>query len=205
MIRTIIFDFGDIFINLDKKAPEIALKKEVGLASIDDELLSWHEAYEKGLISTKKLTQNYLNRFKNLDPLIFKQTWNSILLDFPQYRLDWIRDLAESKKYRLFLLSNTNAMHIEQVIKNMTAMRYEIFRECFERFYLSYEMKLSKPDPAIYKHLLSENELQATNTLFIDDTQVNTQAASQLGMQTWTLNPVTEDVTQLFSIKKELF
>ncbi len=204
MIKNIIFDFGDVFINLDKKAPELALKK-MGIDALEKDVLDWHNHYEKGLINSKKLTDNYIKRFPQLNAISFQQAWNSILLDFPQERLDWISALAASKKYRLFLLSNTNAMHINQVIKNMTAMRYELFRECFEHFYLSYEIKRSKPDPDIYSHLLKENGLIATETLFIDDMPANTKAAASLGIHTWNLTPGKEDVTQLFRVKKELF
>ena len=204
MISNIIFDFGDVFINLDKKAPEEALKK-MGIDRIDEEMLNWHNAYEKGMINSKKLTNNYIERFPQLDSTSFQLAWNSILLNLPQERLDWITALSRSKKYRLFLLSNTNALHINQVIKNMTALRYEIFRECFEHFYLSYEIKCSKPDPDIYEHVLKENGLDAGETLFIDDLPANTQAAAALGLYTWNLRPGVEDVTQLFTVKKDLF
>ena len=205
MIKNIIFDFGDVFINLDKKAPERALLEKTGIDRIDDDMLAWHNAYEKGLITSKKLTENYTARFSSLDPNSFKQAWNSILLDFPQERLDWIKALAASKKYRLFLLSNTNAMHIDQVINIIGGLRYEVFRECFERFYLSYEIKLSKPDPEIYRLVLDQNDLTAHESLFIDDTAVNTEAAAALNMETWNLKPGEEDVTDLFTLKKGLF
>lgn len=204
MIKNIIFDFGDIFINLDKKAPELELNK-VGIEQIDQEMLQWHSFYEKGLITSEILKENYLKRFPKIDPVDFGQAWNSILLDFPEVRLDWIKALSASNKYRLFLLSNTNAMHIDQVINIMGAERYEVFRECFEGFYLSHELQLSKPDPIIYKYVVEANGLKANETLFIDDTAVNTEAAAKLGLNVWNLQPGQEDITDLFTTKKELF
>jgi len=204
MIKYIVFDFVDVFINLDKKAPEQALAK-MGISQIDDEMVNWHNTYEKGLMSSEALTEHYLNKFPSLTALSFKQAWNSIILDFPQHRLDWIIQLAKSKKYRLFLLSNTNDLHIEQVIKNMDAMRYSQFQNCFERFYLSQQIHLRKPDLEIYDFVLQQDQLTAQETLFIDDTILNTAAASSMGIHTWHLEPGKEDITQLFEIKKQLF
>ena len=204
MIKNIVFDFGDVFINLDKKAPEQALAK-MGIRHIDEEMNAWHNTYEKGLMTSEQLTENYLKKFPSLTALSFKQAWNSIILDFPQHRLDWIMQLAKDKTYRLFLLSNTNDLHIEQVIKNMGALRYSQFQNCFERFYLSQKINMRKPDLEIYDYVLQNDTLIAKETLFIDDTLLNTAAAASMGINTWHLEPGLQDVTQLFEVKKSLF
>lgn len=204
MIKNLLFDFGDVFINLDKKAPELALAK-MGIREISEEMNDWHNSYEKGILSTAQLTENYLNTFPQLTKISFYNAWNSIILDFPEYRLDWISQLAKNKTYRLFLLSNTNELHIEQVIKNMGALRYSKFQSCFERFYLSHQIQMRKPDLNIYDFVLQKDNLKAEETLFIDDTMVNTAAASSLGIYTWHIEPVYEDVTQLFTTKSSLF
>ena len=204
MIKNLLFDFGDVFINLDKKAPEQALAK-MGIRIINEEMTTWHNAYEKGLITSDQVTENYLKKFPQLTALSFQQAWNSIILDLPQQRLDWIIELAKSKKYRLLLLSNTNDLHIEQVIKNMGAVRYSQFQNCFERFYLSQQINLRKPDLEIYDFVLRKDDLLANETLFIDDTILNTAAASSMGIHTWHLEPGFEDVTHLFEVKKALF
>ncbi|MGB5943991.1 MAG: HAD family phosphatase [Leeuwenhoekiella sp.] len=204
MIKNIIFDFGDVFINLDKKAPAQALKK-MGIPDLDEEMLTLNNNYERGLITSEKLIDTYLEKYPSLTRLSFLSAWNSILLDFPQHRLDWLRTLTSEKKYRLFLLSNTNDLHIEFVIKSMGAIRYEQFRECFEQFYLSQQIKMRKPDLIIYDCVLTQNKLNAKETLFIDDTLVNTAAAAAMDINTWHLEPGQEDVTQLFKIKADLF
>ncbi len=204
MIKNLIFDFGDVFINLNKKAPELALNK-MGIHTISEEMNDWHNAYEKGLLTSDQIIQNYLNTFPQLTALSFKNAWNSIILDFPQHRLDWLVQLVRQGHFRLFLLSNTNEMHIEQVIKNMGALRYSQFQSCFERFYLSHQVKLRKPDLEIYDFVLQNDNLDPKETLFIDDTLLNTAAASSMDIYTWHLDPLHEDVTQVFEIKKELF
>ena len=75
----------------------------------------------------------------------------------------------------------------------------------FDAFYLSHKIHLRKPTHDIFKFVLEQNNLSAKVCLFIDDTKEHTIAASQLGINTWNLNPKTEDITHLFKIKKELF
>lgn len=204
MIKNIIFDFGDIFINLDKKAPERALK-ELGHAKLSEELLTSQLAYEKGLITTENFVALHQREFKNLTSTELVSIWNSILKDTPTYRIDFIKNLAKSKQFRLFLLSNTNELHISWIQQNWGIQRYETFKSCFEQFYLSHEIHLRKPAPDIYEYVLKQNNLIATETLFIDDVKVNTEAAKELGIQVWNLTPGKEDVVDLFKIKQHLF
>ena len=205
IIKTIIFDFGDVFINLDKPA----IKRELISLGIPEaiSLDMYHIAseYEKGLISTDELIDYFNNKFPNVSTQDFIKAWNSIILDFPEHRLQFIENLASKNTYNLILLSNTNDLHIEQVIENMSLPRYERFKNCFNKFYLSQEIHLSKPSPSIYEFVLSENNLQPNECLFIDDLKENTEAASKLGIHTWNLIPEKDDIIYLFSIKKHLF
>ena len=204
-IKTIIFDFGDVFINLDKPA----IKRELISLGMPEaiSLDMYHIAseYEKGLISTDELIDYFNNKFPNVSTQDFIKAWNSIILDFPEHRLQFIENLASKNTYNLILLSNTNDLHIEQVIENMSLPRYERFKNCFNKFYLSQEIHLSKPSPSIYEFVLSENNLQPNECLFIDDLKENTEAASKLGIHTWNLIPEKDDIIYLFSIKKHLF
>ena len=197
MIDTLIFDFGDVFINLDKPAIERSLFA-LGVTFISDDMLETAMDYEKGLITT----DNFINAFTTKYPCIsaaqFTKAWNSIILEFPEHRLEFIEKLSKNKKYKLILLSNTNALHIEQVIENMSLIRYKRFKNCFDKFYLSHEIHFRKPDASIYEFVIEENELQAGHCFFVDDTKENTQAAAQLGIHTWNNDPTKEDVVNLF-------
>ena len=79
------------------------------------------------------------------------------------------------------------------------------FKNCFEKFYLSHEIKLRKPNKEIYEFALKENNLIAEETLFIDDLEENTTAASALGIHVWNLIPNQVYVSQLFIKKQHLF
>ena len=197
MINTIIFDFGDVFINLDKPAIERELFK-LGVTSITEDMYQIAMDYEKGLISTDGFVRAFTTKYPSISAKEFKNAWNAIILDFPEYRLEFIEKLSTSKTYKLILLSNTNALHIEQVINNMSLYRYERFKRCFDQFYLSHEIHFRKPDASIYNFVLEENQSVAGNCFFVDDTKENTTAAAQLGIHTWNNDPATEDVVNLF-------
>lgn len=203
MIKNLIFDFGDVFINLDKKgAMENALHL-FGLDTISDEIHAMNILYEQGLISTDEFLEFYLENFPKLDKDSLLDSWNHILLDFPNYRLDFLEQLAAEKKYKLILLSNTNEIHINWIKENVGF--YEEFKAYFDAFYLSHEIQLRKPNANIYEFVLNENNLKAEESLFIDDTEENIISASKLGIHTWLLNPETDDITTLFSTKSDLF
>lgn len=204
MIKTIIFDFGDVFINLDKQAIHRDFK-ELGIPEITPEMYEVAAQYEKGLITTDYLLHSFIKMFPELSKQEFSLAWNSMILDFPEHRLEFISRLSEKKKFNLILLSNTNELHIQQVIKSMSLVRYNRFKNCFNKFYLSHEIHLSKPNQDIYQFVLETNDLSAQETLFIDDTKVNTDAAALLGINTWNNDPKNEDVVDLFTIKRELF
>ena len=203
MIRNIIFDFGDIFINLDKPATIREMAK-LGVSEISDEMIAVYHQYEKGLISTEQFVHFYHDTFKiDKNDLIF--AWNAVLLDFPKKRLEFLKQLAASKKYRLFLLSNTNDLHIKSIQNSLGNQFYNQFKSCFEQFYLSHEIHFRKPDSEIYEFVINQNNLKASETLFVDDLKENTVAANTLGIQTWNLIPGKEDVTNLFEKKDLLF
>lgn len=203
MIKNIIFDFGDIFINLDKQATYRELKK-LGVPHISDEMTIVARQYEKGIISTQEFT-NFFSSQLGISVSELIVAWNSILLNFPRERFLFLKELYESKKYRLFLLSNTNELHMSWIQQNWGFNKYMEFKNCFEKFYLSHEINLRKPNKEIYEFALKENNLIAEETLFIDDLEENTAAASALGVHVWNLIPNQEDVSQLFIKKQYLF
>ena len=195
MIKNIIFDFGDIFINLDKEGLRNALQS-LGIQEWNVALSELNESFEKGLCSEEnfltgiqKFTSN-----KNLDEI--KLSWCKILGDFPLERLEFLEKLKPN--YRLFLLSNTDAIHITHFKETVGTEFYNRFFTCFEKVYFSFEMGLRKPQTQIYTQVLIENNLIAATTLFVDDKKENTDAAKQLGIQVWNLQVGQEDVVELF-------
>lgn len=200
MIDTIIFDFGDIFINLDKQATIDGLAK-LGLSEWNEDLNQLNLSFEKGQISRENFLLGFQKHIPNASLDEIEAAWNAILLDFPLYRLEFLQKL--SKKYRLFLLSNTDAIHIDTFERETGTSFYSDFYQCFEKVYFSFEMGMRKPDAEIFNFLINQHELSVKNTLFVDDKKENTDAALALGLHVWNLQVGQEDVVDLFS-KKEL-
>lgn len=197
MIKNIIFDFGDIFINLDKEIIFREIEKFGGNPILSPEIYAINMSYEVGKISSENFVSQLAAVYPNATKIDIVNIWNGMLLDFPEYRLAFLEALAKEGKYRMFLLSNTNALHIEEVKLKMGSENYNRFQSSFEQFYLSHEIHLRKPNAEIYNFVLQENNLKPEETFFIDDTKENTDAAEQLGIHCWNLQVGKEDIIDL--------
>ena len=202
MINTFIFDFGDVFINLERKTCMNLLSQYLGINTLNERLMDVNLNYEVGAISTAEFLQFYKIEFNVSEEKII-HVWNSLIGDFPKHRLQFIKDLKQQGHYKLILLSNTNTLHINHIKEHVSF--YEDFKSCFDAFYLSHEIQLRKPHLDIYQFVLDQNNLKPEHCLFIDDMQENTTAANSLGINTWNIQPKTEDVINLFKVNAHLF
>ena len=195
MVNAIIFDFGDVFINLDKQATQDQLR-QLGLTAWHQDLHELNVAFEKGNCTREAFLNGFQKRLPKASQEQILAAWNAVLLDFPLYRLEFLQLL--SKKYRLFLLSNTDAIHIDTFEQKTGSSFYSAFYQCFEKVYFSFEVGMRKPDAEIYLHVLQQNELSPKRSLFVDDKKENTDAAAALGLRVWNLQVGKEDVVDLF-------
>ncbi|WP_297509118.1 HAD family phosphatase [Flavobacterium sp.] len=200
MINAIIFDFGDVFLNLEKDA-QVAAFQKLGLNELwTDDLMAQNDRFEKGQMTEQEFLESFQKELPNASLLDIRAAWNTIIGDFPLERLEFLQML--SGKYRLFLLTNTDEIHISW-FEHKTGMSFcTAFYTSFEKVLYSYEMGMRKPDPAIYSHIMEKYDLSPKRTLFIDDKKSNTDAAAALGLHVWNLQVGKEDVTELFQ-KKE--
>lgn len=198
MINTIIFDFGNIFINLEKEAT-IAEFKKLGLDGPNEELLVMNDLFERGKISEQQFIDGFIKFIPNADVHDIRKAWNAVIGEFPLYRLEFLQML--SNKYRLFLLTNTDAIHISRFEHMAGISFFSDFYQCFEKVYYSFEMGMRKPEEEIFNHILKKHDLSPKRTLFIDDKKENTDAAAALGIQVWNLKVGEEDVVDLFDKK----
>lgn len=196
MIQNIIFDFGGVLINLDTEAVPRGLAR-FGVPVPGSDLISLSQRYEKGEIDSESFLNSAKRALPGSSTEEIRQIWNQTIADFPEERFEFLTELKKSGKYRMFLLSNTNALHIEQVRTTMGKTAYKAFYRCFEGFYLSHEIGMRKPDPEIFSFVLAQNGLQADRTLFIDDTQEHTLSAAKLGIRTWHLDIEKETILDL--------
>ncbi|WP_318308815.1 HAD family hydrolase [Flagellimonas crocea] len=198
MIKNIILDFGDVLINLDKPATAKAMVQH-GFTEVTSNLESLFQNYEKGLMASSDFLDEVSAHFPKATREYLLKAWNSILLDFPEHRLEFIEQLAAENQYKMLLLSNTNELHMDRVKEQMGMERFNRFKNAFDVFYLSYEMGMRKPDAEIFNFVLEENQLTPEETFFVDDVKENTDSAAFLGIHTWNLQVGQEDITQLKS------
>lgn len=195
MINTIIFDFGDVFIDLDKDASVREFKK-LGLEEWNEELEELNIAFEKGQLSELKFIQGIQKHIPNASIDEVRFAWNAILGDFPLRRLEFLQML--SLNYRLFLLTNTDIIHIEKFQHKVGMSFARDFYQCFEKVYFSTEMKMRKPEEQIFNYIIKNHDLSPKRTLFVDDRIENIEVAASLGLNVWHLQKGKEDVTEIY-------
>lgn len=199
-IKNLIIDFGGVLIDLDRQRCLDNFSK-LGMSDVESLLDIYHQQdffqkYEKGLITTAEFRD--VIRSKTEKPVTDAQiddAWNSFLMNIPSYKLDLLLNLR--KDYVVYLLSNTNELHWEWSCKHV--FPYKTFRveDYFEHIFLSYKMKMAKPDAGIFQKVLDETGIVPQETLFIDDSDANCRTAEALGISTYTPK-AHEDWSHLF-------
>ena len=195
-VEAIIFDLGGVILNIDYPRTADAFKA-LGLENFDEVYsqlcqTELFDRFERGEISTFHFINRVLDQLPggcNGNQVV--HAWNAMILDFPSERLALLLDLKQ--RYRTFLLSNTNDIHMEAVRRALErASGHRRLEDYFERVYLSCEMGLRKPDPNIFLQVCTEQRLSPATTLFIDDSPQHVEGARAAGLQAVHLQPGME-------------
>ena len=204
-IKTLIFDFGGVLINLDLAAC-IRKINELGISNVEQYLSNYGQAgfflkFEKGEIDIPQF-RNEIRKLstKSITDSQIDEAWCEFLQDIPQEKLDVVEKLRQ--KYRIIMLSNTNPLHIEVSAAGEFAKRGKTIHDYFDKCYLSYEMKMTKPDPEIFKTLLQNEGDAPESFLFLDDGPKNIAAAESLGIRSILIDP-REKLDFLLNISEE--
>jgi len=179
MIRNIVFDIGNVLTDWrwegflkDKGLSEEVIEK-IGDATVRSK--QWFEV-DRGVWTQEEL----LDAFIQNDPSVEREM-RMAFADYTgmvtprSYAIPWVKELKE-KGFRVYYLSNFSQKAEEECSDALSFIPYT------DGGILSYKEKLIKPDPAIYKLLLKRYGLQARESVFLDDTLPNVQAARELGM-----------------------
>ena len=187
MIKNIIFDWGGVLIHLDKQRCTEAFQQldiEVG-----DELTNPYGQradlmdFERGLMSVSEF-HNMVRRVygAQLTDEQIDYAWNALLAGIPTYKLDTLLELKQ--RYRLYLLSNTNAVHWEEGRKQFDYRGHRA-EDFFDQIFLSNELHELKPSPDIFRKVAQLAGIEPEETLFVDDLQASCDAAAALGFHTY--------------------
>ncbi len=201
-IRNIIFDLGGVLLNVDYHAT-IDSFKQLGVKNIDEFFTQAHQSrIFDGLDKGKTSPEEFRDELRKLTGLSLAdneidRAWNAMLLDLPQQNLPLLEKVKDN--YRIFLLSNTNAIHFPNFLKYLQeAHGYESLDLFFEKQYLSHEVGMRKPDVEIFEHVIHDNNLIPSETLFIDDTRQHVIGARKAGLQAYWLEIDKEVTLNLF-------
>lgn len=189
-IKNIVFDLGGVLCGLDAErcirafhqigAEEVAVYVEEH--RVEDLFLQ----SELGYITTQEFCEEVRRITQRpIDDEKIVWAWNELLTGITPERRQAVLEL--SKTYRLFVLSNTNDMHWKKwEASSLLPLKGEVFKDgVFEKCFLSYELHLAKPQREIFEAVLQQADIKADETLFIDDSLKNCQAAEALGIHTY--------------------
>ncbi|MGN6508480.1 MAG: HAD family hydrolase [Chitinophaga sp.] len=186
-IKHIIFDLGGVILNINYQLTSQAFK-DLGAKDFDQLYNQFHaNALFEDLETGRVTPEEFLAKIKeHLPEGITDQqiidAWNAMLLDFPLARLQLLQQLRNH--YGLYLLSNTNAIHLKALNAILEKERgIASLAAFFDRSYYSHLIGYRKPEKEAYEIILDENGLKPEQTLFIDDTLPNVDAALALGIR----------------------
>jgi putative hydrolase of the HAD superfamily len=185
-IKNLLFDFGGVIINIDHQRVEKAFMN-LGVGNFDELYSKAQQSHlfidlEKGFIEPGEFREG-LRKISGLsisDELL-DLTWNEIIGDYPPDRIDLLKKI--SKNYNLYLLSNTNIIHYNYYIsKFMKEFGFD-FNSLFRKTYWSFKIGKRKPDREIFEYVADDGIIIPGETLFLDDSEQNINAASESGYQ----------------------
>lgn len=184
-IKNILFDLGGVIVDLNEAETksQFAEFRESDLDESALEVLFYQKLikFETGQLSTE-LFINFLIKHSNVktQALDIITAWNSMCLGVSQDKMDSLRLL--SKKFNLHLLSNNNPLHLEWLLDYLDSNLHTLgFLELFEKLYFSHLIEMRKPDSSCFEFVLSDANINAEETLFVDDSLENIKAAQNMG------------------------
>jgi len=183
-----IFDLGGVIINLDIGRTIKQLANHAGLDPETMVELYWGDtlfhAYERGEVTDTDFRNGIRDLLKvSLSDQQIDEAWNAMILDIPRERLNLLYQLkAESP---IFLLSNTNNIHLKKVNEAFEPAHYQSLDDYFVEAYYSHQVGMRKPGAVIYEKVLEDHQLDPSKTLFLDDNLDNLKGAQAVGLQTY--------------------
>jgi putative hydrolase of the HAD superfamily len=188
-VKNLIFDLGGVILDL---SVDHTLASFAALSGMSKEKV--HELYhatpgfldyERGAIDDARF-RDFIRETYGIacDDAEIDRSWNAMLRGIPPVKLDLLMKLQN--EFQVFLLSNTNSIHIGHINETMLPKGNEnrTLDNYFHKAYYSHRMGKRKPDADIFEQVIEENNLLPEETLFLDDYAVNIEGAKAVGIKT---------------------
>ena len=188
-IRTVMFDLGGVIITLDQPSA-VRRFREIGLQNAEEMLDPYRQKgifgdVEQGSISAETFRtelSKMVGRQLSFDEC--RYAWLGYAKELPKRNLEAIKELRR-QGYRVILLSNTNPYMMSWVMSDEFDGEGHSLAHYMDACYLSYEMKLMKPDDNMFRQVLMNEKTFPYEILFVDDGPRNVAVASQIGFRTY--------------------
>jgi glucose-1-phosphatase len=186
-VSAVILDLGGVILNLDYNRTKTAFAN-LGVRDFDAYYTQFKGSPLFDDLETGKVSRGaFFDALRERSGLALTDdritaAWNAMLLDFPPERVEYLKVLR--KRYRLFLLSNTNEIHHEAFQRIFRGSQGSTLDDLFDKAYYSHLIGARKPDAEAFRTILEEQGLKASETIFVDDTESNVGGAQELGIQT---------------------
>jgi HAD superfamily hydrolase (TIGR01509 family) len=202
-IKNIIFDLGGVLLNIDPGKTIEAFGKLGMEQLVGDKGLSYdHEIFyqmEQGQITSEEF-RNGVRKLISLEVTNdqIDSAWTAMLLDFPAIRIELVRNL--NKEYKIYLFSNTNAIHVKKYHDDFRKMHGFEASSLFEIDFYSNEIGFRKPSPESFQEIIRLSGINPEESLFIDDSLLNVEAAIACRLKGFWLEPgqKIEEIFQKF-------
>jgi glucose-1-phosphatase len=186
-IKNIIFDMGNVIIDIDPPRTANKLSILTGLAVEDIrqriKAADLFHQYEGGHINDDTFREVCREILQTpLSDAQLDEAWHDLLEELLPERLRLIQALGE--RYNIYLLSNTNNIHLTEIDRRCRQLIGLPYASLFKQLFLSFEINLMKPNIALYEHVLAVSGMVPAESVFLDDVAENLEPARQLGMHT---------------------
>lgn len=187
--ETLIFDLGGVIIDLDisRTLGEFATLSGMTMDEAQ-EFYGTHSGfleYETGQLTDTEFRQGvYKALHLSCSDAEFDKAWNAMLAGLPKAKLSWLKTLASTNN--VLLLSNTNSIHLHYINSVLLpeAGEIQVLDDYFAKAYYSHLLKMRKPSLEIYQHILEDQNLTSSKTVFLDDNLANLEGAEKVGIHT---------------------
>ena len=181
-LRAVVFDYGMVLTGQQDPDARAALLRITGLPLEQFESLYWTDrhAYDEGKLTGLEFWNKFLrDAGLNLGPGVVDELnlWDARMWTTQNPTMVAWQLALKQRGFLTAILSNMG----DNVLENM--LREFDWLQRFDVLVWSFQLRMAKPDPAIYQYVLQKLGTGPEETLFLDDKLVNIQAAQALGIK----------------------